>query len=273
MRPLAKTGSVLRFDEEAARRLEAMYTTPDVVAQRRWTREALALRPAEKILDIGVGPGFLAAEMAREVGRSGWIAGIDISEHVLAMARERCSKPGDGATLDFQLADATKLPFPDASFDAVVSAQVYEFVADVDVALGEARRVLRRGGRLLVVDTDWDSIVWHGADPALAARVLKAWEEHLAHVHLPGTLIDRLRQHGFVPQKQDTFVVLNPAFDKNTYSYGLIGLVKNFVAGRQGVTGQDAETWAEQLGEAGEAGRYFFSLNRYLFLAVNPPAA
>jgi ubiquinone/menaquinone biosynthesis C-methylase UbiE len=269
---LVRTGSILTFDAEAARRIEAMYSTPDVVAQRRWTIETLALLPAEKILDVGVGPGFLAAEMAREVGPSGGIAGIDISESMLAMARKRCSKPGAPATVDFQLADATQLPFPDGSFDAVVSTQVYEFVADVDVALGEARRVLRPGGRLLVVDTDWASIVWHGADPALAARVLKAWKEHLAHAHLPGTFMDRLRRHGFVPQKQDTYVVLNPTFDENTYSCGLIGLVKNFVAGRQGITGHDAETWAEQLRRAGGAGRYFFSLNRYLFLAVNPPA-
>ncbi|TMD03700.1 MAG: methyltransferase domain-containing protein [Chloroflexi bacterium] len=265
---LASTGAILRFEEEAARRLEAMYITPDVVAQRRWTREALALRPAEKVLDVGVGPGFLAAEMARAVGQSGSISGIDISEHMIAIARERCSKPGAPATVEFQVADATKLPFPDGSFDAVVSTQVYEFVADVDEALGEAHRVLRPGGRLLVVDTDWDSIVWHGADPALAARVLSAWEEHLAHAHLPGTLMGRLRWHGFVPQKQDTYVLLNPAFDENTYSYGLIELVKNFVAGRQGVTGQDAEAWAGQLREAGEAARYFFSLNRYLFLSA-----
>ncbi len=142
---------MLRFDEEAARRTEAIYSTPDVVDQRRWTREALALRPAERILDIGSGPGFLTAEMMSEVGPSGQISGIDVSEHMLAMARERCSKRGAAATVDFQLADATKLPFPDGSFDAVVSTQVYEYFADVDAALGEARRVLRAGGRLLVV--------------------------------------------------------------------------------------------------------------------------
>src|SRR5207245_10614133 len=91
---LASTGAILRFEEEAARRLEAMYITPDVVAQRRWTREALALRPAEKVLDVGVGPGFLAAEMARAVGQSGAISGIDISEHIVAIARQAFSKPG-----------------------------------------------------------------------------------------------------------------------------------------------------------------------------------
>ena len=61
----------LQFDEEAARRLEAIYTTPDVVEQRREVLAALGLRPGEAVIDIGSGPGLLAAEMAVEVGRDG----------------------------------------------------------------------------------------------------------------------------------------------------------------------------------------------------------
>jgi len=59
---------VLDFDEETARRLVAVYTTPDVVDQRRAIRAAVALQPGEQVLDIGSGPGFLAAKMAEEVG-------------------------------------------------------------------------------------------------------------------------------------------------------------------------------------------------------------
>ena len=66
----------------------------------------------------------------------------------------------------------------------------------------------------------------------------------------------------------DVYTVLNPAYDENTYSHGLIGLVEAFVPGRQGVTKEHAEAWTEQLRRAGDEGRYFFSLNRYLFLAA-----
>jgi arsenite methyltransferase len=55
-------GSV--FDDDASRKLEAAYLTPDVVAQRRETLRALALQPGERVLDIGSGPGLLVAEMA-----------------------------------------------------------------------------------------------------------------------------------------------------------------------------------------------------------------
>ena len=58
----------LQFDEEASRRSEATYLTPDVVEQRRAVRAALALGEGEKVLDIGSGAGLLASEMAAEVG-------------------------------------------------------------------------------------------------------------------------------------------------------------------------------------------------------------
>jgi hypothetical protein len=74
--------------------------------------------------------------------------------------------------------------------------------------------------------------------------------------------------HGFRVQVQDAYVVLNPMYDQETYSYGLIGLLKGFVPGRRGVTEEQVEAWSEQLRRAGDEGSYFFSLNRYLFLAV-----
>jgi SAM-dependent methyltransferase len=82
---------MLRFDDEGSRRLVAAYLTPDVVAQRRSVRGWLELRPGERVLDVGVGPGFLAAEMAGEVGADGLVAGID----VLPVA-ERGLRPGAG---------------------------------------------------------------------------------------------------------------------------------------------------------------------------------
>ena len=259
---------MLQFDDAGARRIEAIYSTPDVVAQRRWTRKALNLRPGESVLDVGSGPGFLAAEMASEVGPTGRVSGADISEAMLSMARMHCAKLSSTALVDFQVGDATKLPFPDETFNAAVSTQVYEYVADVDAAIREVKRVLKPGGRVLVVDSDMDSIVWHGADPALTATILRAWDEHLVDPHLPGTLTRRLRSNGLTVQAQDAHTVLNLAYDKDTYSHGLIGLIKDFVPGRQGVTKEHADKWSEQLRRAGEAGSYFFSLNRYLFLAV-----
>jgi arsenite methyltransferase len=77
---------------------------------------------------------------------------------MLSVARDRPPPPGAPAP-QYAEGDALAMPFPDASFDAAASTQVYEYVEDMAAALAEARRVLRPGGRLLVLDTDWDSIV------------------------------------------------------------------------------------------------------------------
>jgi len=131
--------AMLRFDEQSSRRLEAAYLTPDVVAQRCSVRGWLELRPGERVLDVGVGPGFLAAEMAAEVGADGMVAGIDVSESMLALAK------GRDAAIDLRAGSAGSIPYPDTSFDAAVSTQVLEYVADVPAALTELRRVVRPG--------------------------------------------------------------------------------------------------------------------------------
>src|SRR3954470_11006026 len=97
-----------------------------------------------------------------------------------ARSRTRARAGAWSGAVDFVAGDASQLPFPDGSFDAAVSTQVYEYLEDVPRALREARRVLRRGGRLLVLDTDWDSVVWHSSDPARMARLLDVWSTHLA---------------------------------------------------------------------------------------------
>jgi arsenite methyltransferase len=257
--------AMLNFDEEASRRNEATYMTPEVVEQRRAVRTALALRQGENVLDIGSGAGLLAREMAAEVGSVGSVDGIDPSESMLARARRRRGADG-AAEIRFLAGDASALPFADASFDAAVATQVYEYVRDMPAALGEAFRVLRPGGRLLVLDTDWGSIVWHSAKPERTRRVLAAWQEHLIDPYLPRRLTGLLSDARFSLVRCEVIPLLNTGYEENTFSAGLMAFVRDFVPGRQGLTEADAQAWAEDLEALGDD--YFFSLNRYLFLAL-----
>jgi arsenite methyltransferase len=256
----------MQFGESTSRRVEATYSTPDVVAQRRLIRAALDLAPGEDVLDIGSGPGFLACELAETAGPAGSVAGLDASEAMLALARAR-PRPAGSAPVEFGAGLATALPYPDDSFSAVVSTQVYEYVADMPTALAEAHRVLRPGGRLLVLDTDWDSIVWRSGDPGRMRRVLTAWDEHLADPHLPQRLTGLLADAGFSAPDCQVIPLLNVGYDVNTYSAGLIGFVTAFLTGRPGVPAEELTAWAQDLRGLGAG--YFFSLNRYLFIATS----
>ena len=261
------TGSTQLFDEETARKVEAVYLTPDVVAQRNATLEALQPAAGERILDIGSGPGLLAHDMAAAVGPQGRICGIDTSEPMLAMSAKRCATQ---PWAEFRQADATQLPYPDGSFDAAVSTQVYEYVANIPAALAELYRVLRPGGRAVIVDTDYGSLVIYTEDKPRMARVLAAWNEHFVHADLPRMLSHQLRDAGFAIRRRDVIPMFNPEYDPNTFSHGLLALMASFVVGRQGVTRDEAAAWAAEFAELGRQGRYFFSVNRYLFAAEKP---
>jgi arsenite methyltransferase len=257
--------SVLQFDDAASRRIEDTYTTPDLVQQRSVVRSALDLKPGEDVIDIGSGPGMLACEMAAEVGPGGSVCGVDPSESMLAIGRRRAQAPSS-APIALAGGDACALPFADASFDAAAATQVYEYVSDMPAALAEAHRVLRPGGRLLILDTDWDSIVWHSTDRERMRRMLSAWEEHLVDPHLPRRLSALLEEAGFALDTRTVLPLLNAGYDRNTFSAGLIGMIAAFVPGRQGLEESHASAWSADL--IGLESDYFFSLNRYLFLAV-----
>jgi ubiquinone/menaquinone biosynthesis C-methylase UbiE len=76
---------------------------------------------------------------------------------MLAIAKQRCAPM---KCVSFEQADVTQLPFKDAQFDIALASQVYEYVEQIDEALRELARVVRPGGRVALVDTDWESAVW-----------------------------------------------------------------------------------------------------------------
>ena len=92
-----------------------------------------------------------------------------------------------------------------------------------------------------------------------------AWDEHLAHPHLPQSLTPLLRDAGFRVTERTTIPLLNAGWDPDTYSRHLIGFISAFVPGRQGISEDEVAAWAQDLVDQGPD--YFFSLNRYLFVA------
>ena len=251
------------FDESAARALEAAYLTTDVVEQRCGTLRSLTLAPGEHVLDIGSGPGLLAWDLANTVGPGGRVVGLDLSDAMLEMGRRRCA---DLAHVSFQSGDAAKLPFEDGSFDAVVSTQVFEYVPDIPGALAEVRRVLRPGGRVAILDTDYDSLVVHTEDRPRLDRIMDAWDEHFVHRGLPRTLGAQLRDAGFRVRERTAIPMFNPEYTPNAFSFHLVKLIAGFCAGRRECTKEDGQEWLAELEQLGSQGRYFFSLNRYLFV-------
>lgn len=205
--------------------------------------------------------------MANAVGPKGTVRGVDIAASMLAMANGRCDAM---PWVEFEEASATDLPFEDGAFDAVVAVQVLEYVDDFETALAEIYRVLRPGGRALVIDSDMGSLLFNTADHPRLAKILAAWNEHMAHPYLPRQLAPRMRGAGFSLEDCGVIPLLNTEYAPYYFSHPMAGLIAAFVAGRGGITEDEAQAWAGEQQELGEAGEYFYAMNRFYFLGEKP---
>ena len=252
-----------QFDEQSSRRLESIYLTPDVAEQRAQVMALLQAQPGQRALDIGCGPGLTTQALAHAVGDAGQVLGVDIAAPMLAIARQRCAAMPQ---VSFELCDVNALPCADASMDIALASQVYEYVEPIDAALRELARVIRPGGKAVLVDTDWESAVWASHDDARMRRVLETWNEHIPHPQLPRTLKRRMEEAGFSSVTVTVVPLLNSVYDRQTYSVGMMDMIGAFVTGRNGLSTEDISAWKADAAAIGAENGYFFSLSRYVFV-------
>ncbi len=140
------------FDSVASR-YDVMNDLMSLWLHRAWKAYAVAVaavREGDRVLDIAGGTGDLALAFAKQAGRSGLVVHSDINEAMLGQGRDRLLDAG--LVLPTVVCDAEKLPFGDAAFDLVSVAFGLRNMTHKDAALAEMQRVLRPGGRLLVLE-------------------------------------------------------------------------------------------------------------------------
>lgn len=119
---------------------------------KRFTIESSAARSGQKILDIAGGTGDLTAKFSKIVGSSGKVILADINSSMLKVGRDKLLNGGIAGNVDFVQADAQHLPFPDNFFDCITIAFGLRNVTDKDLALQSMHRILKPGGRLLILE-------------------------------------------------------------------------------------------------------------------------
>ena len=150
-----KARRVREVFESVADKYDLMNDLMSAGVHRLWKRFTLSqtgLRPGQAALDVAGGTGDLAAGMARQVGERGLVVLSDINAAMLEVGRNRLLDRGLMRNVRFSIANAECLPFEDESFDCVTIGFGLRNVTDKAAALASMRRVLRPGGRLLVLE-------------------------------------------------------------------------------------------------------------------------
>lgn len=170
--PVFKGTDSQEFSARLAAYLDDVAGRDDVRATHAVAAELMGIAPGVRVLDAGCGTGVATAELARAVAPDGEAVGVDLSTDFLAVAERRVT---GGLPLRFARGDVTDLPFEDGSFDAARCERVIQHLSDPDAAIHELMRVVRPGGRVCVIDSDWPSLAVDLGDEhtALVARVVE----------------------------------------------------------------------------------------------------
>ncbi len=187
--------------------LDLLDNLPGVQAGRAETVKRLQLAPGHKVLDLGCGTGGATFRFADVVGPDGFAAGVDVSAALIDVANRRVR---DRGWVNFRAGDAQAIPHPDGFFDCAYSERVFLYLSDRLAALHEIKRVVRPGGRVCVVDVDFDCTGIYSTDPASTLEMRSALAASIPNRNSAIELPMLAKQAGLSDITIDGYVVTTP---------------------------------------------------------------
>jgi len=261
-----------RFDKVDSTREQGMFfafldrveVLPDVVRRRQRSYDLLRLKPGQHAVDVGCGLGTAVRDIAAHVAPGGRAMGIDLSAAMIAEARRRADT--NGVTATFEEASVETLPLRNGSVQAYRAERLYQHVPNVPMALSEARRVLAPGGRIVLIDQDWDVAVLDADDLVIGREIHRTFCDSLVQ----GTIGRRFRRllldAGFVEVEVQAETVTNAVAEE----YGFVVDLLDKTARAAGVDGNRLDAWVTDQHRRLASDRFFMVMTHFIASATQP---
>jgi len=249
----------------AVRFFDAGNALPSVRALKSVMLDRLALQRGLHVLEVGCGAGEDVRAIARRVGPTGRVIGVDASAEIVEEATHRVD--GRKLPIEFRVGDALALELPDGSVDRCRMERVLMHVdGEPAQCVHEVARVLRPGGRAAIFDFDWDAFVIDGAGRELTRRIVRSYSDAVRNGGVGRTLPRLLRDAGLVELAVIPHAVVIP--------YDFFGWIVSghldaaLAAGR--FTPEELIRWWDELDAAHERGRFFAALLGFVVAGEKP---
>lgn len=248
--------------------LDLQEQLPPVRRLRDWTLRRLAPAAGELCLDIGCGTGTEARQMAALVRPGGRVIGLDANARLLDVARSRTSI---ACPVDWIEGVAEDLPLGDASVDVVRCERVLQHLPDPGAAVAEFARVLRPGGRIALVDSDWGTAIASFGDPPLIRRVQEAWWARTPNPFAGRHLHRHLKDAGLLvdPDVGSGALVFPP---RAMVGGGIFGLQVGNAVADGALSREESDRLLAALAHALERDEAFLSVTIFAVVATKPAA-
>lgn len=230
----------------------------------------LQLAPGHRVLDVGCGTGVFLPALAREVGATGLVVGLDHAPALIEEARRRIDRLGFGTHVRLECGDAVSLPFPDASFDAAHISRVLIHIADPDAVLREMRRVTRPGGWIVAVEPDFLGMRIDHSDVEAAKALVAAFCSGFRHPGMGLELWRRFASAGLANREFHVVTEIDCIYGDDVARYTRQTADRAVAMGL--LSPERAESAVAYLDEAGTNGRYATYSSLFVAAGQVPPA-
>jgi ubiquinone/menaquinone biosynthesis C-methylase UbiE len=251
----------------ALRFFDAGNRLPAIRAVKPLMLEQMRLHRGQRVLEVGCGTGDDVRTIARRVGPTGRVLGIDSSPLVVAEAARRSE--GRNLPVEFRVGDVLGIELPDASIDRCRAERLLMHVAgEPEAMVAELTRVLAPKGRLVVFELDWDTLAIDGAERRLTRRIVRSYSDGVANGCVGRTLPRLLRDAGLGDVAVIPHAVEIP-FD--FFGWVLSGHLDAAIAAGS-FTAEELIRWWDAIDAAHERGRFYAAILGFVVAGSKPPA-
>ncbi len=235
------------------------------------TFDILAVKKGDYILDVGCGTGDDARLLAKRVGRGGKVVGVDINQSLIDCARKQTESLN--LPLEFHQADVYDLTsLDDNKFDGCRADRTLQHLKYPHIALAQMIRTLRPGGRIVVSEPDWGTLVVDSPDDrALTRQILNYWAD-TRNSGWVGRQLPALFQKGGLTKIEVQAISISGVVRKYNWELDFIALVKSAQGARDDglISDVEADNWLNNLKETEQAGCFFAHLGGFVVKGQKP---